>query len=151
MIQKSKRHFLIKEIITHDIIGNQDDLAKELHHRGLDVTQATLSRDLQELNVARVAGVSGSRYVLQTEPKEKQIESLVGYEMTQIDINETMVVIRTLPGRASGVASYLDSLHHPLILGTIAGDDTLVLIPQSIKKTKLIYKFIQSLMTETSE
>jgi len=66
-------------------------------------------------------------------------------------MNESLVVIRTLPGRAGGVASYLDSLRNPLILGTIAGDDTLVLIPQSTKKTKNIYKFIQSLMTETSE
>ncbi len=139
---------MIKEIITHKTIASQEDLAAELLKRGLDVTQATLSRDLQELNVVRSHSTNGSRYVLPQDNEEPRIKTLVGYEIINIDANETNVIIRTLPGRAGGVASFLDSLRNPNILGTIAGDDTIMIMPSTTKKTQTILKFIKNLMTE---
>ena len=151
MTNKVSRHFIIREIITQKTITSQEDLAAELVKRGLDVTQATLSRDLQELNVARVHSMDGIRYLLPHDTEERQIKTLVGYEIITIDANETNVIIRTLPGRAGGVASYLDSLRNPNILGTIAGDDTIMVIPSTTKKTQTILKYIKSLMTEKSK
>lgn len=148
MTNKVSRHFLIKEIITHKTIASQEDLAAELLKRGMEVTQATLSRDLQELNVARTHSMNGMQYTLPRDTEERQIKTLVGYEIINIDANETNVVIRTLPGRAGGVASFLDSLRNSHILGTIAGDDTIMIIPSSTKKIPIILKFIKSLMTE---
>ena len=151
MANKVTRHFLIREIITHKTISSQEDLAAELTKRGMEVTQATLSRDLQELNVARVHSMNGIRYVLPQDTEERQIKTLVGYEIINIDANETNVIIRTLPGRAGGVASFLDSLRNPNILGTIAGDDTIMIIPSTTKKIQTILKFIKSLMTEKAK
>jgi transcriptional regulator of arginine metabolism len=151
MTNKVSRHFLIREIIAHKNITSQEDLAAELTKQGMDVTQATLSRDLQELNVARVHSMNGSRYLLPRDTEEPRIKTLVGYEIINIDANETNVIIRTLPGRAGGVASYLDSLRNPDILGTIAGDDTIMVIPSTTKKTHTILKHIKSLITEKSK
>ncbi len=151
MTNKVSRHFLIREIITQKNITSQEDLATELTKQGMDVTQATLSRDLQELNVARVHSMNGIRYLLPRDTEEPRIKTLVGYEIIHIDANETNVIIRTLPGRAGGVASYLDSLRNPNILGTIAGDDTIMIIPSTTKKTHTILKYIKSLMTEKSK
>jgi len=151
MPNKTTRHFLIKEIITHKRIASQEELASELHKRGLEVTQATLSRDLQELSVARVHSPAGSTYILPQQAEEKRIKTLVGYEIINIDANETNVVVRTPPGRAGGVASFLDSLRNPNILGTIAGDDTIMIIPSSTKKIQPILRFLKSLMTEKAQ
>jgi transcriptional regulator of arginine metabolism len=148
MMNKMTRHFLIKEIITHKTITSQEDLVAELTKRGLEVTQATLSRDLQELNVARVHSMNGIRYILPQETEERQIKTLVGYEIINIDANETNIIIRTLPGRAGGVASFLDSLRNPNILGTLAGDDTIMIIPSTIKRIQTVLKYIKSLTTE---
>ncbi len=151
MPNKAARHFQIKEIISQKKISSQEELAAELEKRGLEVTQATLSRDLQELNVARVHSTSGTRYILPQEAEERQIKNLVGYEIITIDANETNVVVRTPPGRAGGVASFLDSLRNPNILGTIAGDDTIMIIPSSTKKIQTILKFLKSLTTEKAQ
>ncbi len=151
MPNKVSRHLLIKEIITHKTIASQEELVAELLKRGMEVTQATLSRDLQELNVARVHSMNGIRYILPQDTEERQIKTLVGYEIINIDANETNVIIRTLPGRAGGVASFLDSIRNPYILGTIAGDDTIIIIPSTTKKIQTILKYIKSLMTEKTK
>ncbi|MBI2620153.1 MAG: arginine repressor, partial [Ignavibacteriales bacterium] len=65
-----------------------------------------------------------------------------------IESNEEMIVVKTLPGRAPGVAAIIDNLRHPLILGTIAGDNTIFVTPVSVKKTAEVVKIIRSLMTE---
>lgn len=141
----------IREIIMQKTVTSQEDLAAELTKRGFVATQATLSRDLQELNVARVHSMNGIRYILPQDAEERNIKTFVGYEIMHIDANETNVIIRTLPGHAGGVASYLDNLKSPNILGTIAGDDTIMVIPSTTKKTQAVLKYIKSMMTEKSK
>ncbi len=63
-------------------------------------------------------------------------------------MNEVMIIIRTLPGRAPGVASFIDSLHQPEILGTVAGDDTVLVLPSSVSRTESIRDLIRSWMSE---
>lgn len=133
-MDKANRHFTIKEIIQSQPIPSQEELCVKLKKRGFDITQATLSRDLKELGVVRVHSEGGLRYALSAESEERKMKSLVGFEVMSIDSNEAMIVIRTLPGRAPGVASFLDSLHNPHFLGTVAGDDTVLVLPSSIKK-----------------
>ena len=101
-MNKAKRHFAIKEIILSKAIPSQEELCVDLKKRGFDVTQATLSRDLKELGVDRVHSEDGMRYVLSTEGEERKIKSLIGFEITSINANEAMIVIRTLPGRSAG-------------------------------------------------
>lgn len=145
---KQARHIAIKRIILSRIIGKQADLRRALRKSGIHVTQATLSRDLRELGVVRIGTPEGMRYVIHVEAEEEKLRSLIGYEVERIDSNEEMIVVKTLPGRAQGVASIIDNLRHPLILGTIAGDNTIFITPVSVKKTAEVVKIIRSLMTE---
>lgn len=145
---KHARHLAIKEILVRQIVGNQEDLLRLLKRAGFDVTQATLSRDLKDLGVGRVNTAEGVRYVLQTEIEEQKLRAFLGYEIEDIDSNESVIVVKTLPGRAQGVAGIIDGLHHPLVLGTIAGDNTIFITPKSVKKIPDLIKVIRSLMSE---
>ncbi len=146
-MNKPQRHFVIKEIIQNQSVASQEELALLLKRRGFEVTQATLSRDLAELGVARIHTNDGLRYSLSGMSEEK-ISPLVMREVLSVGHNEVMVVIRTLPGRASGVASYVDALMNPNIIGTVAGDDTVFVTPSSVKKILKIEKIIKELFYE---
>ncbi|MDE3056570.1 MAG: arginine repressor [Bacteroidota bacterium] len=145
-MNKANRLLTIKEIIQSKPIASQDELVLELRKRSFDVTQATLSRDLRELGVVRIHAEGGVRYALSVESEERKLKSLVGFEIVSVNCNEAMIVIRTLPGRAQGVASYIDSLHSPEILGTVAGDDTVLVLPSSTKKTQTVMNSIKEWM-----
>jgi len=147
-MNKPQRLFVIKELIQSQPIASQDELVLLLKKRGFDVTQATLSRDLAELGVARVHTGEGARYALSQSKEDQKITPIVLHEVVGIDHNEVMVVIKTLPGRASGVASYLDSIKHPQIIGTVAGDDTVFVTPASVKKISALEKTIKELLLE---
>lgn len=147
-MNKAQRHFVIKEIVQHQAVSSQEELAAALKKRGFGVTQATLSRDLAELGVARIHTEEGLRYTISEHREEATVTPLVTREVTAIEHNEVLVVIRTLPGRAPGVASYLDSLHSPMILGTVAGDDTVFVTPASVKKIGSVERYIKELLFE---
>ncbi len=144
---KQARQIALKHIILHQQIGTQVELCKELRKAGHRVTQATLSRDLKELGIGRVNASSGARYVLHAESEEQRLKSFVGLEIEDIDHNEALIVIRTLPGRAQGVAEIIDGLHHPAILGTLGGDNTIFVSPTSSRKIPEIIKALRSLMS----
>jgi transcriptional regulator of arginine metabolism len=147
-MNKQNRHFTIKHIITHQAIASQDELCQALRKAGFDVTQATLSRDMKELGIARVNTTDGVRYVLHVESEERRLTSLIGYEIESIDANENIVVIKTLPGRAQGVAEIVDNMHHPAILGTIAGDNTIFVSPSAVGRIDEVLRLLRGLMAE---
>lgn len=147
-MNKANRHFAIKEIIQSHPIASQEQLCVELKKRRLEVTQATLSRDLKELGVVRIHSDEGLRYALSAESEERRMKPLIGFEVTGIDSNEAMIVIRTMPGRAPGVASFLDSLHGPHLLGTVAGDDTVLVLPSSTKRIHATLKYLKEALVE---
>jgi transcriptional regulator of arginine metabolism len=147
-MNKQERHVAIKHAITHQVISSQDELCQALEKAGFDVTQATLSRDMKELGIARVNTLDGLRYVLHVESEERRLLPLIGYEIERIDANETMIVIKTLPGRAQGVAEIIDTKRSPLILGTLAGDNTIFITPASASKIDEVLKLIRNLMSE---
>jgi transcriptional regulator of arginine metabolism len=146
-MNKQRRHFAIKQIITQQTISNQDELCQALEKAGFAVTQATLSRDMKELGIARVHSANRVRYVLNIESEERRLVPLIGYEIERIDSNESMIVIKTLPGRAQGVAEIIDSLHHPAILGTLAGDNTIFITPASVGKISETLELVKGFMT----
>ncbi len=150
-MEKRKRHMAIKQIIMTKPIGTQDELCRELGRLGIEVTQATLSRDLRDLGVVRLAMPEGLRYTLHPESEDRRMAAFLGYEVEWINANESMVVIRTLPGRAQGVAEVLDSLHLKEILGTLAGDNTIFITPQSVKQIPGLLKHLQSIMSERQQ
>ena len=145
-MKKIQRQQNIKEVIQSHFIASQDELVQLLKKKGITTTQATLSRDLAELQVVRIHTPQGMKYSFTINEEEIKITPLVSREVVAIDSNESMIVIRTLPGRAQGVASYIDSLHSTMILGTVAGDDTVFITPRSIKKIAALKKEIHSIL-----
>lgn len=145
---KQARHFAIKQIIGKRAIGHQDELRHELRKSGYSVTQATLSRDLKELGVGRVAFDDGMKYVLQPAAETQILKPLVGAQVISINSNEGIAVVRTLPGSASVVGEFLDTLNNRDIIGTIAGDNTLLVIPKSQRRTSSIVKFLKHKLIE---
>ncbi len=145
---KQARQFAIKEIISSGPVSSQDELRLELRKRGFKVTQATLSRDLKELGVGRVASGNGARYMLQLAAELQILRPLVGAEVLSISANESVIVVHTLPGCANAVGEFLDSLKNPDVIGTIAGDNTLLVLPASQRKTKQVTVFLKEKLSE---
>ncbi|MGE5681825.1 MAG: arginine repressor [Bacillota bacterium] len=146
MSAKLKRQNKIKEILNSRVISNHEDMIKLLSKEDITITQATLSRDFAELGVIRTFGDSGTRYVLNQYESGKQIARLIGFEIINVEHNESMVVIRTLAGRAQGVAHYIDRLNKPEIIGTVGGDDTVLIIPNSHENVKKVVGLIKDMM-----
>jgi transcriptional regulator of arginine metabolism len=148
MSLKLRRQTRIKEILNDYVISNQEDLSKKLKEEGYIVTQATLSRDFAELGVIRTMFNGSARYILNANESGKQIAKLIGFEILNIEHNESLVIVRTLSGRAQGVAHYIDRLNKEEILGTVGGDDTVLIIPNSHKNVSVIVSLIKKIMTE---
>lgn len=143
---KLSRQLAIREIISEKVITNQDELRRELKRRGFTVTQATLSRDLHELGVHRTSTRAGSKYVLPADEPRSDTRILTGHEIISISHNETLIVIVTLPGCANAVAQLIDAHQHPDVLGTVAGDNTILVIPASIRKLNTVKRFIKKIL-----
>ncbi len=147
MSSKMKRQSIIKELLNERFISSQEALITLLRSRNIKATQATLSRDFAEMGVVKSFFEGEIRYILSSEESGKQLSKLVGLEIISITQNETLIIIRTLAGRAQGVAHYIDRLNREEILGTIAGDDTVIVIPQSINRITNTVEIIKQLLT----
>lgn len=133
-MQKTKRLLAIEKIIAEENISTQDELLKKLKGKGISCTQATLSRNLRQLGVGRIAdGTGGYRYSL-SENTRGTVSSPLKLNIVPViqDIVEAkgLMVIRTIPGNASNTAFFIDGAGRYEIAGTIAGDDTILLIPR---------------------
>jgi transcriptional regulator of arginine metabolism len=138
---KLARQAKIKEIISNREISSQEDLCRFLEKSGFETTQATLSRDLHELGIVRIPSETGFKYVFHLEDNDGALKQLIGMEIINVLHNESAVIIKTMPGRAAGVAVYLDRMKDSHIIGTVAGDDSIIVIPDSHKNvTKLVNK-----------
>jgi len=145
---KQERQFKIKTYVSSFDFYNQNELLEKLKEQGIEITQATLSRDCNEIGIIRVPTSNGYKLIVDF-PKEVQgLKNLIGLEILSVKANEALIVIKTLPGRASGVASFLDSFENSDIIGTIAGDDTVLVIPSSTGKTGHVINFIQHSISE---
>jgi len=148
MSTKLKRQSLIKELLDEYTISNHDDLLTKLKGEGVNITQATLSRDFNELGVIKSVSGNGIRYVLNPEESGRQIAKLIGYEIISVEHNEILILLRTLAGRAQGVAHYIDRLNDKEIMGTVGGDDTVLIIPNNKKSIPSIINKLKKIMTE---
>ncbi len=135
MEQKSTRLETIRRLITTEKIGNQEELLQRLMAEGFDLTQATVSRDLKALRAGkRPDPEKGQVFFLpETDSEASPLDSvdnrLLAAGIRSIQFANQFAVIRTLPGYASSIAVHIDRSHRPEIAGTIAGDDTILLIP----------------------
>ncbi|MBN2746164.1 MAG: arginine repressor [Bacteroidales bacterium] len=119
----------IRDIISNRKISKQEELLNILERRGYNITQATLSRDLSQLNVARKSSDSGSIYFIPEESfahTSAPMEFLYGARSLRFSGN--LGVLKTLPGYANSVGALIDAKDFPELLGTVAGNDTVLLI-----------------------
>lgn len=129
MKEKQDRQRLIRQIVKDNKVASQEELSALLEKQGLSVAQATLSRDIRELHIAKMHDERGYYYhLLHSEPvKPLQIDSSVSDSVASVEISGSMVVIKTRPGHAPMIASIIDEHHLPQVMGTLAGDDTIFL------------------------
>lgn len=130
---KLTRHARIKDIIAHEIIETQEDLADALKKRNIAVTQATVSRDIKELMLIKVPiGDGRYRYAAPMENSimftKNRMTRLFQDSVTSIDFSENIVVIKTLPGTANAVAAAIDHANWNEVIGTVAGDDNIIVV-----------------------
>ena len=132
MSAKKQRLSVIEEILRTEIIRSQIDLQKELINRGFDVTQATLSRDVRHLKIVKTHESEGLyRYILpDMVSTELHLPATSLFDESTVEFSGNLAVIKTRPGYAMGIASDIDNQAPDEILGTIAGDDTILVIPR---------------------
>ena len=132
MTKKFNRLSVLKQIIEFNRIGKQEDLLNILKQRGFALTQATLSRDLKELKVSKMPDAEhGYVYALPNPVMRKKMASNVTYSslgFQSINVSGNIAVIKTKSGYANSFATIIDELYLSEILGTLAGNDTILLI-----------------------
>ena len=141
-MNKALRQRKIRELVGSREVSGQQELLSLLEESGIKVAQATLSRDFAELGLIRKRRGNAYKLVLPEESTADIIKGLVGMEVLSVAANETSIILRTLPGRAHGVGSFIDRLGTLDILGSIAGDDTVLVIPSTIKKISAVKAYI---------
>lgn len=130
---KALRHAKIKELVEHHVVETQEELAEALRKDGIEVTQATVSRDIKELMLIKVpTGEGRYRYAAPPEQNlifsQSRMERIFQDSIVGMDYSQNIVVLRTLPGAANAVASTIDHVRWPEIMGTVAGDDTIFIV-----------------------
>ena len=152
MANKTDRQNTIRELVEGRPVASQEELRKLLRQRGWDVTQSTLSRDLREMRLARVPTADGGARYATTEaapdPGRATLDTLLPQLFDRIDGVGELLVLHTVPGGAQTVAFALDSETWPDLLGTIAGDDTILLICRSAAAREKLARRIQTLAGE---
>ena len=154
MKKKNSRIEALKMLISSNEIGSQEEALQALQKEGFNLTQATLSRDMKQLKVAKAASMNGKYvYVLPNEtmyrrvPKPKLAKEMLetpGY--ISISFSGNMAVVKTRPGYASAIAYNIDNSDLPDILGTIAGDDTIFLVIKENARRTVVTEHIESLV-----
>ncbi len=147
---KAIRQAKIKEIIEHEVIETQEDLAAALCRHHIEVTQATVSRDIKELMLIKVpTGDGRSRYA---PPAGKNVAfsrarmaRLFQDSVTGLDFSENIIVVKTLPGTANAVASVLDYAKWPEVIGTVAGDDNIIVVVKPKDAVESVMKKMEAL------
>lgn len=149
---KSKRHAKILEIISKNEIETQDELSEKLEEEGYQVTQATVSRDIRELRLTKVAMNSGKqKYVQLTERNGNMAEKYIRVlkdGFASMDMAQNILVIRTVSGMAMAVAAALDAMNFHEIVGTIAGDDTIMCAVRSVEDNENLMGRLRRILGE---
>lgn len=147
---KAKRQALIREIVGEQSIQTQEELAEALRVHGMLVTQATVSRDIKEMHLLKVLGEDGSyRYATMEKGNQGMNDRLIRMladSVVEINSVNNLIVIRTLPGSAHVAAEAVDSLKWPELLGTIAGDNTILVIVRSNEEVETIVRRFRSII-----
>ena len=138
---KSQRHEIILEIIKNDLVETQEMLREQLLKRGIEVTQATLSRDIKELGLIK----KQDRYFV-PQKSSAEIPALIRESVNSVDHALNMVVFKCHAGMAMAACAMFDKLGYSGVVGTLAGDDTIFMVMRSEKDAAAFVKEMQSVI-----
>ena len=147
---KRQRHEVVVELINKYDIETQEELAAYLREAGFDVTQATVSRDIRELKLSKIATGNGKQkyIILQNEDShlgDKYIRVLRD-GFVSMNMAQNILVIKTVQGMAMAVAAALDAMKFPEIVGCIAGDDTIMAAIKTVDDTRVVMEKINDIL-----
>ena len=144
------RHAKILEIISEKEIETQEELCAELQAENLMVTQATISRDIRDLRLFKVAGTTKKyRYAYVREGEgdiSPKLKTLFHHCVLSIKAAKNLVVIKTLPGNGANAGNVIDKLNYEAIVGSVAGDDTLLIVCDSDENAGIVVKKLGELI-----
>ncbi len=147
---KGRRQDKILELIEKYEITTQEELAERLNREGFSVTQATVSRDIRELHLSKVLSEDGRQRYAAMPGKE---DTVAGRYMdafragfVSMDMAQNILVIRTASGMAGAVAAALDAMNFTEIVGSIAGDDTIMCAIRSVEETRVLMEKIRRML-----
>lgn len=145
---KSKRHMKIKEILMTREIETQDELVASLQQAGFSVTQATVSRDIKEMHLIKTPMNDGRyKYAMPADQRfnpEQRIKRALIDQFIGIDYTDNLVVIKSLPGTANSLGALIDIIEWDGVMGTICGDDTILVICRTKDKS---IQFVNEIMS----
>ena len=148
---KYNRQAEIISIITEKQIETQEELSECLRERGYMVTQATISRDIRELKLVKVAA-AGGKYIYASQNRDDGISQkarkLLGETVERVDRANNIAVVHTYAGMAQGSAAAIDSMNRPDIVGSVAGDDTIIIVLRSDEAAKLFCEELGDIVNE---
>lgn len=147
---KTVRQVAILDIIEKQEIETQEELASALNARGIRVTQATVSRDIKELRLLKVLTPSGKYKYAAGDQADNNLTDrfirMLAESLLSVSSANNLIVVKTLSGSANVAAEALDSMHWPEVLGTLAGDNTVLLIIRSNEETITVTSRIREMM-----
>ena len=148
---KKSRHFQILKLIESTEISSQQDFLDALDREGIDISQSTLSKDLKELGIIKVRGKNGRFRFLQTREREAfHVGLMLKRELMDFLTDSTTVsnfaILKTVSGNASGLAKCLDEIGWEIIVGTLAGDDTIMVITRTPEDAHLVIEKLQEII-----
>ncbi|MDE5617005.1 MAG: arginine repressor [Clostridia bacterium] len=146
MSNKTRQQMLLDIVTLHEI-DKQEDLVSILHEYGIDVTQATISRDIKQLGLVKVAGSTKKYRYTQVQFREKGLKNKYDNIFKECVLGlqsaGNILVIKTVSGAANSAGAYIDNLMIPTILGTIAGDDTIICVATTEKDAQDALKMLK--------
>ncbi|HVC24060.1 MAG TPA: arginine repressor [Candidatus Dormibacteraeota bacterium] len=145
-LDRTSRQSAILEVLRSSSVQTQAQLASELRRRRINATQATISRDLRQLRVARVPAPEGLRYLPPTQDadSEARLAAALASQLKSLEVVGPFVVLRTLPGAAPIVASAVDGLALEDVAGSVAGDDTVFVLTRTNSGAKAVGRYLQA-------
>ncbi len=148
MIKKSRRDAII-DLINNNDISTQDELTEKLISLGFEVSQATISRDIKELNLIKVEGTNKkykyAKIDIKTHEISPQLINLFKQITTSIECANNLIVVKTISGNASAAGMAIDQMKFSQVIGTVAGDDTLLIVTKTSSDAEIVLKVLRTL------
>ena len=146
---KKDRHTAILQLIEEQKIYTQEELTSALINKGYDVSQSTVSRDINELNLAKVDTHSEKSYYIRALSAGNQLSperiSLLKHITVSVDYANNLIVVKTLSGNAGSAGMIIDELNFPQVLGCVAGDDVVIIVAKTNADAEVVSKSLRNI------